>query len=272
MAHWVLQNNIYAEEGFDSLVGALERLGIPYTVHKCIPFSGELEPPLPANLFRDVTVAMGSYSLTKHVNAETAGYNRGVWLENLHHSIQCEQWGRFMLNYDARQYPFKFLRHNWPASGALQFVRPATDSKAFTGKVVDRQEIDVWIKSVEALGQDHKGELDLNTPCIRAGVKEIYSETRCWVVDRKVVTQSGYKLGSLKRYSPPESVDRRIIDFAEMLSAWWVPDRAFVMDVADTPDGLRVVEVNNINSSGFYKADMMRLVMALDRCADSPAD
>lgn len=38
----------------------------------------------------------------------------------------------------------------------------------------------------------------------------------------------------------------------------------FVIDVCDTPDGLRIVEINTINCAGFYAGDIQRLVAALE--------
>jgi hypothetical protein len=45
---------------------------------------------------------------------------------------------------------------------------------------------------------------------------------------------------------------------------YWAPLDCFVLDVADTPLGLKVIEVNCINASGYYEADMNKLVMALE--------
>jgi hypothetical protein len=36
------------------------------------------------------------------------------------------------------------------------------------------------------------------------------------------------------------------------------------MDIADTADGLKIVEVNNLNSAGWYRCDMQKLIMALE--------
>jgi hypothetical protein len=48
----------------------------------------------------------------------------------------------------------------------------------------------------------------------------------------------------------------------------WQPARAFVIDIAltdDEDDGwCKVIEVNNINSSGFYSIDMQKFVMAIE--------
>jgi hypothetical protein len=81
------------------------------------------------------------------------------------------------------------------------------------------------------------------------------------------VTCSGYKVGTIKRYTPPEEVEPRIIEFAQDCVDKSQPDDAFVLDVADTPEGLKIVEINNINSAGFYKGDMQKLVWALNELA-----
>lgn len=42
--HWLLQQNLFKESEWENLVSTLERFDIPYSVHKVIPFIGELEP------------------------------------------------------------------------------------------------------------------------------------------------------------------------------------------------------------------------------------
>jgi hypothetical protein len=99
-------------------------------------------------------------------------------------------------------------------------------------------------------------------------VKEIWSETRTWIVDGRVVTASGYKVGTIKRYTSPDQVDDRITTFAQTCADRWRPNAAFVLDVADTPAGLKIVEINNLNAAGFYRADMQKLIVALANLAE----
>ena len=54
--HWILQNNIFNEAAFDTLVATLERFNIPYSIHKVIPFIGELEPSANPNPECEVNV------------------------------------------------------------------------------------------------------------------------------------------------------------------------------------------------------------------------
>ena len=44
MSHWVLQSGWEHETGWAKLLDSLERFGIPFSIHKVVPFIGELEP------------------------------------------------------------------------------------------------------------------------------------------------------------------------------------------------------------------------------------
>lgn len=58
--HWILQDNLFHDPKYQELLDTLIRLNLPYSIHKVVPFVGELipEPVAPAN-----TICMGSYSL-----------------------------------------------------------------------------------------------------------------------------------------------------------------------------------------------------------------
>lgn len=276
--YWVIQNDIYNEEGYDLLLGTLDRLNIQHSVHKVVPFTGDLDPdPVVPDGSR--VIVMGSYSLARH--AVRRGWIPGAFLDNLDFEIQHKHWGDRMLNADAKIYPFAQV----PFQEYPFFIRPASDSKAFTGYVSDWADYTKWRDTLMRLPEtadpvnDPLGInlLTVDTPVMVCSKKEIYNETRCWIVNgfprimvghhltgHRVVTCSGYKVGTIKRFTPPEAVDERIVRFATGCAATWSPNDAYVMDVADTPNGLKITEVNNLNSAGFYKGDMNKLVMALE--------
>ncbi|MBE9227396.1 ATP-grasp domain-containing protein [Phormidium sp. LEGE 05292] len=52
-------------------------------------------------------------------------------------------------------------------------------------------------------------------------------------------------------------------EFALRMIAVWQPSRAFVFDIALTHEGYKIVEINCINSAGFYAADVSKIVNAL---------
>lgn len=73
--HWVLQENLFRENEWGNLVSTLERFEIPYSVHKVIPFIGELVPAVePKN---ERVVCFGSYSM-RH-SAKKFGWTPGVF-------------------------------------------------------------------------------------------------------------------------------------------------------------------------------------------------
>lgn len=269
--HWLLQSNLYSEEGWDTLVAALERLGLPYSVHKVIPFVGELEPvPEPQS---DGIIVMGSYTLANY--AAKQGWSPGAYLDNLDFEVQRAKWGERMLNYDARVSRFADVLPTphcalndlleWRGAPALPFfLRPVHDTKSFTGQVFDWPTFVDWRDRVLSLFPEDYPTITADTLVMSCSKKEIYSETRTWIVAGKVVTASGYKLGTIKRYTPPDAVEPRITAFAQETADLWQPNDAFVLDVADTAEGLRICEVNNLNSAGFYKGDVVKLIQALE--------
>ena len=52
--------------------------------------------------------------------------------------------------------------------------------------------------------------------------------------------------------------------FAEEMANIYQVAEAFVMDICLTTEGWKIVEINCVNSAGFYQADVEKLVMALE--------
>jgi hypothetical protein len=252
--HWILQENLFKESEWENLVSTLERFGVPYSVHKVVPFVGELQPDVDVPGGR--AICFGSYSM-RHV-AKAKGWNPGVYdLEPFDFTAQVYHWTRHMLNADAELLPFEEVKFD-----GLMFVRPVKDSKVFAGTVFDGEEFEEWRHLVCELNMDYGTSLASDTLVQVCRPKEIYQEARFWVVDGKIVTQSLYKRGRTVIYS--DIVDSHLRDFAQSMVDIWRPLDAFVIDVCDTPHGPRVVEINTINSAGFYAANVTELVLALE--------
>ena len=100
-----------------------------------------------------------------------------------------------------------------------------------------------------------------------APVRAIAAEYRLFVVDRKVVTGSRYKLGTKVIYEPV--IDAPVLTLAKEIIRRFCPVDAFALDIAVCPEGRPyILEVNCINSAGLYAADTQRLVHALDELAN----
>lgn len=255
MTHWVLQSGFEAETGWTSMLDALDRFSISYSVHRVVPFVGDLIPePV---LESDDAICMGSYAMRHY--AKRRGWNPGVFdLEPHDFEKQRAHWGDWMLNADSEIAAFGDVRFE-----GERFIRPIDDTKAFAGGLFEWSEFADWQAGVVKSAEDIGGSLTSATLVQVSAPKAILQEVRCWVVEGKVVTASVYRRGSRVLYS--DEVEQRFVEFAQRLAGDWSPEKAFCLDVCDTADGLRVVEINTINSAGFYAADMQKLVMSLDR-------
>jgi hypothetical protein len=253
--HWVLQETLFREHEWEALVGCLERHAIPYSVHKVVPFAGTLVPA--AEPRHGKVVCFGSYSM-RH-SARANGWTPGVYdLYACDYLVQRERWGaQRMLNGDSVVVAFKDARLDRPA-----FVRPVDDSKYFAGAVFEPDAFNAWVRKVAVLDEDVGSSLTGDTRVQICAPKTIYAEYRFWVVDGDIVTQSAYRRGGRSYFA--SDVDERCAAYVREIVAIWQPARAFVVDIGDTPDGLRIVEINTINAAGFYAGDIQAIVLALE--------
>jgi ATP-grasp domain, R2K clade family 3 len=259
--HWILQNNIFSETGWDTLLETLQRFSIDQSVHKVIPFVGELEPA--AQVGHRNVICFGSYSM-RHV-AKREQWQPGVFdLFEQDFQQQLLHWGEHMLNAGSVVTPFA----DAVFTADEMFVRPVDDSKYFAGKVFAREDFTEWQRKVCQLELDDSTSLTPRTLIQMAPPVTIHAEYRFWVVKGEIITQSLYKRGDRVIYS--SEVDDRLVHYVKERIAQWMPHESFVIDVCDTPQGMRIVEINTLNSAGFYAADVQRLVLALEDAYGRP--
>jgi len=268
--HWILQDNLFNEAAYQTLLDTLVRFKIPHSIHKVIPFIGEITPePV---LEDDNVICMGSYSL-RHA-ARKNGWRPGVFdLEPQNFNKQMQHWGQYMLNADAVVSRFE----DAVFTEDVMFIRPIEDSKVFAGTVMDKSEFEEWQKKVCVLEEDDGTSLSKDTLIQVCKPKKIYAEYRFWIVKDRIVTQSLYKRGDRVIYSP--HVDDHVFRFVNMIlktknnqtsitlsmaNDGWMPHEAWCLDVCETPEGMKVVEIGTINSCGFYAANMTDLVLSLE--------
>lgn len=268
---WVLQTDFYSEPGYCRLVDGIERLGLPLVLVKPVPFTHRLLPAAADTSTSSIAVEqmpeaeidanrpiipMGSYTLARI--GQERGWRPGAMLENLDYTTWSTAWGvQRLLNPNAQV--CRFQDANFDEETA--FIRPVEDSKSFSGRVFERGEWRGWKARVLANSQP-SDPLNHDTEVLIAAPVAIYTETRCWVVGGELVTVSGYRRGKQVAYTP--GADDEVLSFAAECIASWTPNPAFVLDIAQTPDGCRIVEVNCLNAAGFYAADTLKLICALE--------
>lgn len=266
---WILQNNLFGEKEYDIAIETLDRMGLVHSTHKVRPFISELDPE-PAIVAGESVIVMGSTSLTRI--ARERGWTPGsFWNDNFDFEVQRKHWGSRMLNADAIVCTFDDVLKHWNGTPSEMFLRPVHDTKSFTGEVMSWERFKEWHQRlVDATKEDTlitSCTLQLTTPVVMSTAKALAWEYRLWVVDGKVVASSAYRNNG-RLWITPVIADG-VVEFAEETVAMWSPDRAFVFDVAETEEGFKILEVNNLNSAGFYACNIGKLIEALENSNDN---
>lgn len=268
---WLIQGNLDKNDGLKRMTEILSAKEIPFKLVKSIPFSNIVvdidvdinqyeENNIPKIQINDKNcVVFGSYSLA--LFAKENNFNPGGFInENYEYSKWLEGWGKdLLLNGDFIQAKVKDINNKIPSDWKKVFSRPTEDTKSFAGQVLDVDNFKYWINNVS---KNTDRFLDSETDIIISNFKEIQSEYRLFVVKNKIVTGSMYKLKDTVVTS--EFIPNEVIDFAYKAINKWNPDIAYVLDIAVTNEGLKIIEINNINSSGFYKSDIEKIVIAIN--------
>ena len=272
--HHVIQVNLFNEFGFKQLLDALNENGCPYTVVKVIPFAHTLEPEVE---FSPDEKVMVWGSLTLDGIAKERGWKPGVFHnEKFDMRYFHKRFGAHFLNFDAKFCTFGELDFKTP-----MFCRPVHDTKTFSGAVISPEELTEWKARVLDLSNTGYCSLTPDTPVMYAEPKEIDLEGRFFIVDNVVVSGSSYRtFGKQVMYQTIDSnnpvfnpmlqfvKDMLYVDFSsgyDSAIGYAEPiDKAFVLDVAKVGDQFKVIEINTLNSSGFYATNMKAVVRALE--------
>lgn len=133
------------------------------------------------------------------------------------------------------------------------------DTKSFTGKVFDYYEWNEFKKNAYKNGSSLSPETKIQV----ASVKHIYNESRFWIVNGKISTYSLYRYHNQVLYKK-DLVDENAIKFCEeMIKLFQLAD-CFVMDIASTKEGYKIIECGCINCAGFYDSDLQKLLIDLE--------
>lgn len=250
--YYIIQENLFREEGHSKLINCLDKFGIDYELVKVLPFIEEVEFTTDR---KDVFV-FGSLKLAR-LSKKYGWYPGALITENHDYNVYSLHYKENLLNYDSKVVDFgsDFI---WEYEE--QFIRPCLDSKSFTGKVFDREK---WIEFRDRmLSHPDDTTLRYESKIQVAKPKKITQEVRCWVVNGRVITQSTYRRGSFLIYD--NIVDQDAIDFAQRMVDIYQLAETFVIDVCLTENGWKIVECGSTSCAGFYDADMQKLIMALE--------
>lgn len=254
--HHIVQTGLSTENEFDKLLDALHEAKVTYSIVKVIPFAYEIMPDINPD---GLVMAWGAHTMCKV--AKKKGWKPGVFLNaSFDMQIIHQRYKEDMLNYDAEFYKFKDI----PKFEGKKFIRPVEDNKAFTGLVVDSEELENWKSSVLGIETDVLTE---DTWVLLASEKKLDCEARFFVVANQVITGSTYRMFGnqiRKRIDSDNPLGVQLLNFAKQKVNWWTPAEAFVIDIALCNGECKVIEINCLNASGFYDCDIRAIVYALE--------
>jgi hypothetical protein len=249
---YIIQENLFREEGHAKLIDCLEKFDIPYELVNVRPYIESVDFDTDR---RDVFV-FGSLKLAR-LSKVYNWYPGAVVTKNHDYNVYSNFYKDNLLNYDSKVVRFDD-DFNWLHN--QMFIRPCLDSKVFTGKVFNKDE---WQPFKERmLSPGIVTNLTKDTLIQVATPKAITQEVRIWVVDGKIITQSTYRRGSFLYYD--NIVDADALIFAQKMIDIFQLAKSFVIDVCLTDNGWKIVECGSVSCAGFYDADMQKLIMALE--------
>lgn len=255
---WVVQSNLGNSDALAAMVAAFHALNIPHRTVQVIPFSSDvpdIDWPGPVLFY-------GATNFIANV-ARSRRYHPGVFFseERFRVSAWGPAYGDHLLNREAEGTTLEKFAAQQHAADDLFFIRPDRDLKAFAGEVVRFGDFQSWVDRIS-----HGGfTLSQDEPIVVAEPQHIRREWRAFLVSGKTVAASQYRV-SFRLTVNPETPDE-VLAFAEARARDYSPAPVFVLDVADTQAGLRVIEVNCFHSAGFYAANVESIVRAVTRLA-----
>ncbi len=244
--YYIIQENVFRDIHYSLVLKAIQRLQLDYEI-----VSLNNTDSFNFKTSRKDVFCFGSIKLARL--AKTNSWLPGSLMNKNHdYTVYSQFWEENMLNWNSKvqsiEMPILF-------NNSRKFLRPTKDSKIFSGQLFTAQE---WKETLDILQKKGKSYELIQI----AEPKKIYQEIRCWVIDSKVISASTYKQGTEVRYI--EYNDPEGINFANQMAKIYQPAEAFVLDICLSEKGWKIVEVNCINSAGFYACNLQKLIIGLE--------
>lgn len=133
-----------------------------------------------------------------------------------------------------------------------KFVKPSSDLKAFTAGIMEAGEVLKYF--VES--NYHRSGYAEETALVH-DVLYIEAEYRFICLNGKVISGSQYRRNNSTVYS--SVIPQSVLDAADEYAPLYEPADIYTMDLAETPNGIKIVEYNCWNGSGLYHMDTLKL-------------
>ena len=136
-----------------------------------------------------------------------------------------------------------------------KFCRSNNGKKGWSGQIiksnVDLQTIHQWVMEDELL--------------YFSSAKNIVNEKRFWVLDSQIIGYSSYYNHFNQNQNIDDKNNEAIQYVQKIIDVYYEPDVSYTIDIGWDVDAncFKVIEYNCFSTSGFYKADVNRIVKAV---------
>ncbi|MCH2046640.1 MAG: ATP-grasp domain-containing protein [Saprospiraceae bacterium] len=240
--YYLIQSNITKEPHYDRIFTALDELGLSYDKIELYRTTKQLELSVDR---KDVFVC-GSVKLARMAKEHTDWYPGSFYGGNHLFEVYSERYKGHVLNGEIEV--FKFGEPISWSEGEQKFIKPYKNAKLFTGKLFTQLKWEDFVK--QALLAPKTPLLNENALMQASVPKAISKEARLWIIGGQIVASAYYKFHGNVLFE--EHVAEEGIRFAKRMIQQFEVAEAFVMDICLSEDGWKIVEVNCINSAGFY--------------------
>lgn len=258
MKNWIIQENITTDinDHGARVATAARALGGNIYPIKMQFFCDDYEFWDPIDVHDDKNIVYGSCKLTKIAYQNNWS---GLFFNEDFNSTSWNKNRTDMLNSDCVVITVNEAKTFFDELDDTQqrFIRPVKDLKEFSGIVTNIGEIKRWMSSVDSGNYSFSGDTLVSI----APVQDIMGEWRWFVVNGQVIDGSLYR--TYGRRLLRHETDQSIINEAQKFADVWLPHKNCVMDLALTENGVKVIEFNCLNSSGFYNHDIEKVVKAI---------
>ncbi|MEK3955768.1 ATP-grasp domain-containing protein [Psychrobacillus sp. FSL H8-0510] len=186
--------------------------------------------------------------------AQSENFKPGsFWSEDFEYEVFKQKIGKELLNNEFVVGELSGLKPIWDSF----FIRPTGNTKLFTGFTITLEDFLSWQERESDVNSAYVGQTLMISP-----VKEIKAEYRFFVVEQQIVTASSYVVEKSTNINHKPSEE--LMAYTKEMIDLFPLSKAFVIDVAETDDGFKVIEYNNINSSGLYGCDELNIVQKIN--------
>jgi hypothetical protein len=256
MIHWVVERDVFNPEQYEQMKDAIvSKDGRTFHSVRIVPFEHVIADGMCPTTRGEPTVCYGSIGVAKV--AKEHGWVPGVF-EGDFSSTAYKALGKDFLNHDARVHSLSRAVQvaNSMEAGTF-FCKPNDDNKAFAGQVFDVRNFAGWVERMREIGYLDENDFDVVT----CSVKPLAIEYRAVVVGGRIADMCIYR--QWQTVMPEREWDPDVANMIYSCHDRYRPADVYVIDVAQTLEGLKVVEYNTFNSAGLYALDVATIVEAV---------